>query len=66
MSCGQAVRQPTPTATGALTTSSIHVRLQAWLPFTVQVYVNGREWLAQQMVQKRLGGRKEGTFVKGS
>jgi hypothetical protein len=33
----------------------IHVRLQTWLPFTVQVYVNGHEWLAQQMVQKRLG-----------
>jgi len=33
----------------------IHVRLQTWLPFTVQVYVNGHEWLAQQMVHQRLG-----------
>src|SRR5262245_5826712 len=33
----------------------IHVRLQTWLPFTVQVYVNGHEWLAHQMVQKKLG-----------
>jgi hypothetical protein len=33
----------------------IHVRLQTWLPFTVQVYVNGHEWLAQQMVLKKLG-----------
>ena len=33
----------------------IHVRLQTWLPFTVQVYVNGHEWLAQQMVQHQLG-----------
>ena len=33
----------------------IHVRLQTWLPFTVQVYVNGHEWQAQQMVQKKLG-----------
>jgi hypothetical protein len=33
----------------------IHVRLQTWLPFTVQVYVNGHEWLAQQLVQKTLG-----------
>jgi hypothetical protein len=33
----------------------IHVRLQTWLPFTVPVYVNGHEWLAQQMVQKKLG-----------
>ncbi len=33
----------------------IHVRLQTWLPFTVQVYVNGHEWLAQQMIEKKLG-----------
>jgi hypothetical protein len=33
----------------------IHVRLQTWLPFTVQVYVNGHEWLAQQLMQKKLG-----------
>ena len=33
----------------------IHVRLQTWLPFTVQVYVNGHEWLAQQMVHQKLG-----------
>jgi hypothetical protein len=25
------------------------------LPFTVQVYVNGHEWLAQQMVHQKLG-----------
>ena len=33
----------------------IHVRIQTWLPFTVQVYVIGHEWLAQQMAQKKLG-----------
>jgi hypothetical protein len=33
----------------------IHVRLQTWLPFTIQVYVNGHEWLAQQMVHQKLG-----------
>jgi len=33
----------------------IHVRLQTGLPFTVPVYVNGHEWLAQQMVRKKLG-----------
>ena len=33
----------------------IHVRLQTWLPFTIQVYVNGHEWLAQQMVGRKLG-----------
>jgi hypothetical protein len=26
-----------------------HVRLQTWLPFTMQVCLNGREWLARQM-----------------
>lgn len=33
----------------------IHIRLQTWLPLTVQVYVNGHEWLAQQMVQQQIG-----------
>ena len=33
----------------------IHVRLQTWAPFTLQVYVNGHDWLAQQMVRLRLG-----------
>jgi hypothetical protein len=27
----------------------MHVRLQTWFPFTMQVCVNGREWLARQM-----------------
>jgi hypothetical protein len=27
----------------------IHVRLQTWMPYEIQVYVNGREWLARQM-----------------
>jgi hypothetical protein len=27
----------------------MHVRVQTWLPYTVQVYVNGREWLARQL-----------------
>jgi hypothetical protein len=31
----------------------IHVRLQTWAPFTLQVYANGHDWLAQQLV--RLG-----------
>jgi len=25
----------------------MHIRLQTWLPLTMQVCVNGREWLAQ-------------------
>jgi hypothetical protein len=33
----------------------LYVRLQTWFPFTIQVYVNGHEWLARQMLCKRLG-----------
>jgi hypothetical protein len=33
----------------------IHIRLQTWFPFTVQVYVNGHSYLAQQMLKRRLG-----------
>src|ERR671912_2207805 len=27
----------------------MHVRLQTWAPYEIQIYVNGREWLARQM-----------------
>jgi len=27
----------------------IHVKLQTWFPFQIQVYVNGHEWLASQL-----------------
>lgn len=30
----------------------LHVRLQTWLPLTIQVCINGREYLARQMKQK--------------
>ena len=30
----------------------IHVGLQTWLPFTVQVYVNGHEWLASRWCRR--------------
>ena len=33
----------------------IHVRLQTWAPFTFQVYVNGHDWLAQQMTRLQMG-----------
>lgn len=33
----------------------IHVRLQTWAPFTLQVYVNGHDWLAQQLIRLGLG-----------
>ena len=33
----------------------MYVRLETWFPYTVQVYVNGHDWLAQQMTGKRIG-----------
>jgi len=27
----------------------MHIRLQSWFPFTIQVYINGREWLGRQL-----------------
>jgi hypothetical protein len=36
----------------------IHVRLQTWFPFEMQVYLNGREWLARQMDAAGLSYRR--------
>lgn len=33
----------------------MHVRLQTWLPFPIQVYVNGREYLAREMDRAGIG-----------
>jgi hypothetical protein len=33
----------------------MHVRLQTWFPYAIQVYVNGHDWLARQMLQRHLG-----------
>lgn len=33
----------------------MYVRLQTWFPYTVQVYVNGHDWLARQLTRKRIG-----------
>lgn len=33
----------------------MHVRLQTWLPLSLQVCVNGREWLARQLTRARRG-----------
>jgi len=41
-----------------------HARLQTWLPMTVQVCINGREWLARQMDAAGLKYvRRENAFV---
>jgi hypothetical protein len=33
----------------------LHIRLQSWLPFMIQIYVNGREWLARQLDAAGIG-----------
>lgn len=33
----------------------MHVRLQTWFPFTVQIYVNGHSWLEHQLQRRHLG-----------
>lgn len=43
----------------------IHVRLQTWFPFTVQVYLNGHEWLARRMTERGIRFvQAENAFVK--
>jgi hypothetical protein len=36
----------------------LHVRLPTWFPLTVQVYVNGHEWLARQLDQHQVSYQK--------
>jgi len=43
----------------------MHVRLQSWLPFDIQVCLNGREWLAQQMARAGIGfEQRDNCFVR--
>ena len=44
-----------------------HVRVQSWFPFTVDVCLNGREWLARQMDQAGLSyEQRDNCFVQVS
>jgi hypothetical protein len=36
----------------------MHVRLETWLPFSIQVYVNGREYLARRLKKAGIGCEK--------
>lgn len=41
-----------------------HTRLQTWFPFTIQICINGREWLARQLDRQGLGYvRRDNCFV---
>lgn len=37
----------------------MHIRLQTWFPMTVQVYLNGHDWLARAMAAEGLDFRQE-------
>lgn len=42
----------------------MHVRLQTWMPFTVHVVINGREWLARDLIRHNIPfERRENCFV---
>src|SRR5687768_16958888 len=43
----------------------LHVRLQTWVPFTCQVYVNGHDYVAQQLAQQRRGFvQRDNAFIQ--
>ncbi len=33
----------------------MHVRIQGWIPYEAQIYINGREWLARQLDKAGVG-----------
>jgi hypothetical protein len=37
----------------------MHIRLQSWVPFNIQVCLNGREYLACQMIREGIGFEKQ-------
>jgi hypothetical protein len=43
----------------------MHVKIQTWFPFTVQIYVNGHEWLARKLARAGIAFEKvDNAFVK--
>jgi hypothetical protein len=43
----------------------MHVKIQTWFPFTIQVYFNGHEWLARKLTQRGIDFRKvDNAFIK--
>jgi hypothetical protein len=43
----------------------MHIRLQTWLPLTIQVCLNGREWLARRMHQVGIAYEQKGNCFTG-
>ena len=43
----------------------MHLKLQTWFPFTVQVYLNGHEWLARKLAARRIAFEKiDNAFIE--
>src|SRR5262245_4505908 len=43
----------------------MHIRLQTWLPFSIHVCLNGREYLARRMAKSGIGfEQRDNTFVR--
>ncbi len=43
----------------------MHIRLQTWLPFPIQVCLNGREYLARQLAKAKIGyDQRDNCFVR--
>jgi hypothetical protein len=46
----------------------MHIRISTWMPFPIQVYINGHEWLARQMRARGINFEQNEnafTFIKG-
>lgn len=42
----------------------MHLRLQMWVPFSIHVCLNGRDWLARQLTQAKIGfDQRDNCFV---
>lgn len=41
----------------------MHVRLQTWFPFTIQICLNGREWLVKELRKAGIGYRRHDHYV---
>ncbi len=42
----------------------LNVRLQTWFPFTVNIVINGREWLSRRLIERGMGfERRENCFT---
>ncbi|MGH9290313.1 MAG: hypothetical protein ACRD0V_18800 [Acidimicrobiales bacterium] len=43
----------------------MHIRIQGWIPYECQIYINGREWLARQLDKAGVGYlRYENTLLR--